>query len=67
VHNRTVVHAMPSSVLQAATCADLTPLSKPGVKFVCPADMRYNPEADTAKNPATRTCCQVRTAAAATQ
>jgi hypothetical protein len=44
---------------QHATCADLMPLSKPGVRFeACPPDMRYNPEADESRSPSVDTCCQ---------
>jgi len=46
---------------QAATCADVRPVSKLGVKFVCPEDREYDPTKSNNTSPTVNSCCsQVR-------
>jgi hypothetical protein len=47
-------------LLQASTCADVSPVAKPGIKFACPTDTEFNPAMADALQPRAKSCCKVR-------
>lgn len=51
------------SFLQVSTCANVSPVKKPGVKFVCPADTEFNPNMAETFPPRDKACCKVRNGA----
>jgi hypothetical protein len=52
------------ALLQAATCADVRPVSKPGVKYECPVHTEFVPEEAKTFPPTQSACCKVGPAAA---
>lgn len=53
-----------SCALQAATCADVRPVSKPGVKYECLVHTEFVPEEAKTFPPTQSACCKVGPAAA---
>lgn len=47
-------------LLQVARCSDVSPISKPGSRFQCPADTEFIPEKGSAEEPNEKKCCKVR-------
>jgi hypothetical protein len=50
-----------TSPYQIATCADVRPVSAPGMRFACPTDSEFNPLAANTTLPDEAKCCKVRT------
>jgi hypothetical protein len=50
-----------ATVLQAATCNNVLPITKPGVRFACPNNRQFDPEKLQNVLPSDDNCCsQVR-------
>lgn len=62
-NRRSRLHVRVFSVMfvlpQASTCADVSPVNKPGVKFACPEDTEFNPAMAEAMQPRAKSCCKV--------
>lgn len=54
------VRYLPAMMPQASTCADVSPVKEPGVKFACPSDTEFNPAMAEAVVPRAKSCCKVR-------
>lgn len=46
--------------LQQSTCADVRPVSKPGLKYECPVHTEFVPEEAQTFPPTQKACCKVR-------
>lgn len=53
---RLVVFAL---FVQVATCANVSPIDRPGLRFECPADTEFNPSMNETFPPRAKSCCKV--------
>jgi hypothetical protein len=54
------IRFMRAMLPQVSTCADVSPVKQPGVKFACPSDTEFNPAMAEAVAPRAKSCCKVR-------